>query len=82
MLLERGIDVPYETIRRRTAKLGLQIARNLRRRQEHPGNVWHLDEVVVKISGRKFWLWRVIGPVPLLCLWSAIENKTSFGLRC
>lgn len=60
MLLERGIDVSYETIRRWTAKFGLQIARNLRRRQARAGDVWHLDEVVVKISGRKFWLWRAV----------------------
>ena len=60
MLLERGIDVSYETIRRWTAKFGPQIARNLRRRQARPGDVWHLDEVVVKISGRKFWLWRAV----------------------
>lgn len=58
MLLERGVDVSYETIRRWTAKFGPQIARNLRRRQVRPGNVWHLDEVVVKIAGKSFWLWR------------------------
>jgi len=39
MLLERGIDVSYETIRRWTVKFGPQIARNLRRRQARPGNV-------------------------------------------
>ena len=60
MLLERGIDVSYETIRRWTAKFGPQIARNLRRRQVRPGDVWHLDEVVVKIAGRSFWLWRAV----------------------
>ena len=60
MLLERGIDVSYETVRRWTRKFGPQIARNLRRRQAHPGDVWHLDEVVVKIAGRSFWLWRAV----------------------
>ena len=60
MLLERGIDVSYETVRRWTRKFGPQIARNLRRRQARPGDVWHLDEVVVKISGRSFWLWRAV----------------------
>ena len=60
MLLERGMDVSYETIRRWTIKFGPQIARNLRRRQDRPGNVWHLDEVVVKIAGRSFWLWRAV----------------------
>ncbi len=33
MLLERGIDVSYETIRRWVEKFGLAIARGLRRLQ-------------------------------------------------
>ncbi len=60
MLLERGIDVSYETIRRWTVKFGQQIARNLRHRQARLGEVWHLDEVVVKIAGRSYWLWRAV----------------------
>ena len=60
MLLDRGIDVSYESIRRWTAKFGPQIAGNLRRRQGRPGDVWLLDEVVVKIAGRPFWLWRTV----------------------
>ena len=60
MLLERGIDLSYESIRRWISRFGPQIARHLRRRQGRPGNVWHLDEVVVKISGRKLWLWRAL----------------------
>ncbi len=60
MLLERGIDVSYETFRRWIAKFGPQIARNLRRRQARPGDIWYLDEVVVKCAGEKFWLWRAV----------------------
>lgn len=60
MLMERGIDVSYETIRRWTTNFGLRIARNLRWLQGHPDDVWHLDEVVVKGAGRKFWLWRAV----------------------
>ena len=60
MLLERGIDVSYGTIRRWAARFGSQIARNLRRRQGLPGDVWHLDEVVVKIAGRGVWLCRAV----------------------
>lgn len=36
------------------------IAHNLWRRQPRPGDVWHLDEVVVKIADRSFWLWRAV----------------------
>jgi len=60
MLLERGIDVSYETVRRWIAKFGPQIARNLRRRQARPGDIWYLDEVVVECAGEKFWLWRAV----------------------
>jgi len=60
MLLERGIDVSYETVRRWIAKFGPQIARNLRRRQARPGDIWYLDEVVVKCAGEKLWLWRAV----------------------
>ena len=60
MSLERGIDVSYETIRRWVAKFGPAIARGLRRRQSQPGDIWHLDEVVVTIKDRKFWLWRAV----------------------
>jgi putative transposase len=61
MLFERGINLSYETVRRSTAKFGSQIARNLRRRQGRPGDVWHLDEVVVKIASKAFWLWCAVG---------------------
>ena len=60
MFLERGIDVSYDTIRRWIVKFGPTIARGLRRRQSQPGDIWHLDDVVVKIKGRKFWLWRAV----------------------
>ncbi len=60
MLLERGMDVSYETVRRSIAKFGPQIAHTLRRRQARLGDVWYLDEVVVKCSGTKFWLWRAV----------------------
>lgn len=60
MFLERGIDVSYETIRRWVVKFGPSIARGLRCRKPRPGDIWHLDEVVVKIKGRKFWLWRAV----------------------
>jgi len=60
LLLERGIDVSYETIRRWVAKFGPAIARGLRRHHPQPDDIWHLDEVVVTIKGRKFWLWRAV----------------------
>jgi len=60
LMLERGVDVSYETIRRWTVKFGPLIAHVLRRRQPRPSYVWHLDEVVMKIAGRSYWLWRAV----------------------
>lgn len=60
LMLERGVDVSYETIRRSTVKFGPLITHVLRRRQPRPGDVWHLDEVVVKIAGRSYWLWSAV----------------------
>ena len=54
MMLARGVDVSYETIRRWTIKFGPLIAHVLRRRRPRLGDVWHLDEVVVKIAGRSY----------------------------
>lgn len=52
MLLQSEIDVSYETVRRWVIKFGPTVARNLRQRQNRPGDFWHLDEVAVRISGR------------------------------
>jgi len=60
MLLERGIEVSYETLRRWTVKFGPAIARGLRRRTARTGDVWHLDELRVTIRGAVFWLWRAV----------------------
>ncbi|WP_439331036.1 IS6 family transposase [Mesorhizobium carmichaelinearum] len=60
MLLERGIVVPYETIRRWTKKFGPDYARRLRRKQPSRGDLWHLDEVAITIAGKKHWLWRAV----------------------
>ncbi len=60
MLLERGIEVSYETLRCWIAKFGPAIARGLRRRQTLAGRVWHLDEVQISIRRQRFWLWRAV----------------------
>ena len=60
MLLERGIVVSYETIRCWAKKFGPQYACRLQRKSPKPTDVWHLDEVVVRIGGKKHWLWRAV----------------------
>lgn len=60
MLLERGIVVSYETIRCWAKKFGPDCALRSRRKAPNPTDVWHLDEIVVTIGGRKIWLWRAV----------------------
>ena len=60
LLAERGLDISYETVRRWVTKFGPQFARELRRRRPKPTARWHLDEMVVSIAGRNFWLWRAV----------------------
>jgi len=57
MLAERGLDLTYETVRRCVTKFGPLFARELRKR---PTGRWHLDEMVVKIAGKRHWLWRAV----------------------
>jgi putative transposase len=60
MLLERGILVSYETVRRWARKFEPDYARRLKRKTPSHQDIWHLDEVVVTIAGQKYWLWRAV----------------------
>ena len=60
LLIERGIDVSYETIRRWVDKFGSTYAKRIRSRSERPSPVWHLDKVYAKINGKMVYLWRAV----------------------
>ena len=60
LMLERGVMVSYETVRRWCLKFGQAYAHGLRRRRPRPGDKWHLDEVFVKINGELTYLWRAV----------------------
>ena len=60
LLAQRGIEVSYETIRCWTRKFGRLYAWNLRRSRCKPTARWHLDEMVVKVGGKRMWLWRAV----------------------
>ncbi len=60
LMLERGVIVSYESIRRWCLKFGQAYANALRRRRPRPGDKWHLDEVCIKINGRLQYLWRAV----------------------
>ncbi|MFC8014157.1 IS6 family transposase [Streptomyces cinereoruber] len=60
LMLERGVVVSYETVRRWCRKFGQSYADALSRRRPRPGDKWHLDEVFVKINGERRYLWRAV----------------------
>ncbi|MFC9643869.1 IS6 family transposase [Streptomyces mirabilis] len=60
LMLQRGVIVSYETIRRWCAKFGQAYANGLRRRRPRPGDKWHLDEVFIKVNGVQKYLWRAV----------------------
>jgi putative transposase len=60
LLAERWLDVSYETVRSWVLKFGPVIARRLRRRRPRPSDRWHLDEMVVRIAGKRMYLWRAV----------------------
>ena len=41
-------------------QLGPAYARRLRRKTPSRRDIWHLDEVVITLSGKKHWLWRAV----------------------
>src|SRR5215203_2791284 len=60
MLAARGIIVSHETVRRWTLKFGQTFANQIRGRLPAAGDKWHLDEVAIKIAGKKHWVWRAV----------------------
>ena len=51
LLLERGVVVTYEAIRKWCRTCGQQYANPLRRRRPRSRDKWHLDEVFLTIKG-------------------------------
>ena len=60
LLIERGIDVSCETIRRWVHKFGSTYSKRIKSLSEPPSPVWHLDEVYTKINGKMVYLWRAV----------------------
>jgi transposase-like protein len=60
LLAVRGLNISYETARRWFLKFGEPIARNLRSKRPTPSDIWHLDEMVIVIRGKRYFLWRAV----------------------
>src|ERR687884_1207130 len=85
LLAERGLDLSYETIRRWVLKFGPLLARGLRQRRPRPGDRWHLDEMVVRIAGRRMYLWRAVdqeGEILDVLVQSRRDRRAAMRLMC
>nr|WP_319546675.1 IS6 family transposase [Ruegeria conchae] len=65
LLHERGIDVSHETIRYWWNRFGPMFAFDIRRKRVQQLRAfskwkWHVDEVFVKVNGKRHYLWRAI----------------------
>ena len=60
LLAERGLEISYETVRRWVLKFGPLIARKLRQGRPRPSARWHLDEMVIRITEKRMYLWRAV----------------------
>ncbi len=60
LLLERGIVVSHQTIKKWNVRFGKLFAEELKKRRRKPTRRWHIDEMHCKIAGRKHYLWRAV----------------------
>ncbi len=65
LLHERGIDVSYETVRYWWNRFGPMFASEIRRKRVQQLRAfskwkWHVDEVFVKVNGKRHYLWRAV----------------------
>ncbi|MGY0071919.1 IS6 family transposase (plasmid) [Streptomyces sp. QTS137] len=59
-MLQRGVIVSHETVRRWCAKFGQAYANGLRSRRPRPGDKRHVGEVFIKVNGELKYLWRAV----------------------
>jgi putative transposase len=54
------VVVSHESIRAWGLRFGRAFATALKKRRPRPGDKWHLDEVFVRIRGKRHYLWRAV----------------------
>ena len=60
ILVSRGVDVTYESVRQWCLRFGQAYAYRIRAKEDRAGDTWHLDEVFIKIKGKQHYLWRAV----------------------
>jgi transposase-like protein len=83
LLAQRGLDLSYESVRCWVLKFGPMIARRLRQRRYRPSDRWHLDEMMVRIAGKRMYLWRAVdheGEIPEVLLQRRRDRRAAVKL--
>ncbi|WP_109313494.1 IS6 family transposase [Ruegeria sp. AU67] len=65
LLHERGIEISHETVRYWWNRFGPMFASEIRRKRVQQlrafsKSKWHVDEVFVKVNGKRHYLWRAV----------------------
>jgi len=60
LLLQRGIVVSHQTIKKWNVRFGSFFAEEIKKRRRKPKRRWHIDEMHCKINGKKHYLWRAV----------------------
>ncbi|MCZ6733788.1 MAG: DDE-type integrase/transposase/recombinase, partial [Gammaproteobacteria bacterium] len=60
LLAEREITVSYEAIRLWCNKFGMKYVRRSKKKHQGYGDTFFIDEVFVKIDGKRHYLWRAV----------------------
>ena len=60
LLLERGIVVSHQRIKKWNIRFGKLFADEIKKRRRKPTRRWHIDEMHCKIAGKKHYLWRAV----------------------
>jgi len=60
LMLQRGMEISHESIRKWAIKFGAIMGKLLKRRAPRRGDQWHCDEVCLVINKKKYGLWRAV----------------------
>jgi len=83
LLAQRGVIVSRETVRLWVNRFDRHFAGCIRKERSRPNDKWHIDEVVITIGGRKFWLWRAIdADGDVLDIMVKARRNTKAAKRC
>jgi putative transposase len=60
ILAQRGVVVSHESVRAWGLRFGRAFANGLKQRRPRPGDKGHLDEALIRIRGKRPYLWRAV----------------------